>query len=155
MHNPFAAIEADPEALARHMVDRIFAEIPQYSRLGQASLYDDVYDQCLRHARLLPAVLRAGRAPSRDDLAFAREAAERRADAALPLDAFLHAFRVTHDVMWLRISEASEGDTALPLVRPLIEYIDIACTQVAEAYVRQEHRIHALADQERRDLLEN
>ena len=70
-HNPFAAIEAAPEVLARHMVDRIFAEIPSYSRLGQASLYDDVYGQCVLHARLLPAVLRAGRAPNRDDFAFA------------------------------------------------------------------------------------
>ena len=154
-HNPFAGIEADPEALARHMVGRIFAEIPSYSRLGQASLYDDVYDQCLRHARLLPTVLRAGRPPNRDDFAFAREAAERRAAAGLPLDAFLHAFRVTHSVMWTRSAEAGDTDAALPLVSPLIEYIDIASTQVAEAYVRQEQRIRAVADRERRDLLEN
>src|SRR4051795_7506501 len=137
------------------MVDRIFAEIPAYSRLGQASLYDDVYGQCLQHALLLPAVLRAGRAPNRDDFAFARKAAERRAAAGLPLDAFLHAFRVTHSVMWTRIAEAGDTDAAMPLVSPLIEYIDIASTQVAEAYVRQEQRIRALADRERRDLLEN
>ena len=154
-HNPLAGIEAAPDALARHMVDRIFAEIPAYSRLGQASLYDDVLDQCLRHARLLPAILRAGRAPTRDDFAFAREAAERRAGAGLPLDAFLHAFRVTHSVMWARIAESGDTDAALPLVSPLIEYIDVASTQVAEAYVRQEQRIRALADRERRDLLEN
>ena len=154
-HNPFAGIEDAPEALARHMVDRIFAEIPSYPRLGQASLYDDVYDQCLQHARLLPAVLRAGRAPNRDDFAFAREAAERRAAAGFPLDAFLHAFRVTHSVMWARIAEAGDADAAMPLVSPLIEYIDIASTQVAEAYVRQEQRIRVLADRERRDLLEN
>jgi len=154
-HNPFAGIEAEPEQLARHMVDRIFAEIPQYSRLGQAALYGDVYDQCLRHARLLPAVLRAGRAPTRADFAFAREAAERRASGGLPLDAFLHAFRVTHSVMWTRIAETGDAEAAMPLVRPLIEYIDIASTQVAEAYVRQEQRIRALADRERRDLLEN
>ena len=153
--NPFAGIEAAPEVLARYMVDRIFAEIPSYSRLGQASLYDDVYDQCLRHALLLPAVLRAGRAPNRDDFAFAREAAQRRATSGLPLDAFLHAFRVTHSVMWTSIAEAADTDAAMPLVTPLIEYIDIASTQVAEAYVRQEQRIHALADRERRDLLEN
>src|SRR4051812_43006433 len=155
MHNPFAGIEAAPEALARHMVDRIFEEIPAYSRLGQAALYDDVHGQCLKHALLLPAVLRAGRAPNRDDFAFAREAAERRAGAGLPLDAFLHAFRVTHSVMWTRIAEAGDTDAAMPLVSPLIEYIDIASTQVAEAYVRQEQRIRALADRERRDLLEN
>src|SRR3954470_20873630 len=137
------------------MVDRIFAEIPSYSRFGQTALYDDVYDQCLRHALLLPAVLRAGRAPNRDDFAFAREAAERRAAAGLPLDAFLHAFRVTHSVMWTRIAQTGDTDAAMPLVSPLIEYIDIASTQVAEAYVRQEQRIRALADRERRDLLEN
>jgi hypothetical protein len=154
-HNPFAGIEAAPEELARHMVDRIFTEIPSYSRLRQASLYDDVYDQCLRHARLLPAVLRAGRVPNRDDLAFAREAAERRAAAGFPLDAFLHAFRVTHSVMWTQIAEANDTGAAVPLVSLLIEYIDIASTQVAEAYVRHEHRIRALADRERRDLLEN
>jgi hypothetical protein len=154
-HNPFAGIEAAPDVLARHIVDRIFAEIPAYARLKQSSLYDDVYGQCLQHARLLPAVLRAGRTPNRDDFAFAREAAERRASAGLPLDAFLHAFRVTHSVMWASMAEASQADEALPLVRPLIEYLDIVSTQVAEAYVRQEQRIRALADRERRDLLEN
>src|SRR4051812_28194178 len=154
-HNPFAGIEAAPDVLARHIAERIFAEIPAYSRLDRASLYDDVYDQCLRHARLLPAVLRAGRAPSRDDLAFAREAAERRAAAGLPLDAFLHAFRVTHSVMWTSIAEAGDAEAAMSLVSPLIEYLDIASTQVAEAYVRQEQRLRALADRERRDLLEN
>ena len=155
LHNPFAGIEGAPEELARHIVDRIFAEIPSYARLGQASLYADVYDQCLQHALLLPAVLRAGRAPNRDDFAFARAAAERRAVAGLPLDAFLHAFRVTHSVMWTSIAEAGDADAALPLGTPLSEYMDIASTQVAEAYVRQEQRIHALADRERRDLLEN
>src|SRR4051812_460366 len=154
-HNPFAGIEAAPDVLARHIAERIFAEIPAYSRLDRASLYDDVYDQCLRHARLLPAVLRAGRAPSRDDLAFAREAAERRAAAGLPLDAFLHAFRVTHSVMWASIAEAGDAEAAMPLVSPLIEYLDITSTQVAEAYVRQEQRLRALVDRERRDLLEN
>ena len=154
-HNPLAGIEADPDQLARHMVDRIFTEVPAYGRFGQPTLYEDVIDQCRRHALLLPAVLRAGRAPNRDDLAFAREAATRRAAAGFPLDAFLHAFRVTHSVMWTRIAESNAHEAALPLVEPLIEYIDIACTQVAEAYLRQEQRIRALADRERRDLLEN
>ena len=32
-HNPLTGIEAAPEVLARHIVDRIFAEIPSYTRL--------------------------------------------------------------------------------------------------------------------------
>jgi len=153
--NVFGAIEAAPERLAERMLAGIRAEIPSYDRAASPRLLDDVYDQCLQHARLMPRVLAEGRTPTRDELAFAREAARRRAHGGVPLDAFLHAFRVAHGVMWEAIAEDADADVALPLVGPLIEYIDIVCTQVAEAYVREEQRISALADRERRDLLEN
>jgi PucR-like helix-turn-helix protein/diguanylate cyclase with GGDEF domain len=153
--NVFARIEAAPEALARRMADAITAEIPNYKRAQSERLLDDLYDQCLRHARLLPEVLRTRRMPTRDEFAFAREAAGRRVHSGIPLDAFLHAFRVTHGVMWEALAADAEAEHALPLVGLLIEYFDIASTQVAEAYVREEQRIHELADRQRRDLLEN
>jgi hypothetical protein len=155
LDNVFAAIEAAPEVLAQRMLDGILGEIPSYTRAGSPRLFEDVHGQCLQHAMLLPRVLGEGRAPTREELAFARDAARRRAGSGIPLDAFLHAFRVAHGVMWEAISENADPELALPLVGPLIEYIDIVSTQVAEAYVREEQRIHALADRERRDLLEN
>jgi len=151
----FDGIAADPEALAQRMLDLIWGEIPPYTRTKSDQLPEEVYEQCLHHAKLLPVVLRSGRMPTRDELAFAREAARRRAHGDVPLDAFLHAFRVAHGVMWEAIHDAGDPEFALPLVGLLIEYFDLVSTQVAEAYVREEQRIHALADRERRDLVEN
>src|SRR5688500_12274820 len=96
------------------MLDAIRAEIPTYARAPER-LLDDVYDQCLQHARLLPAVLRAGRMPNRGDLAFARDAARRRAHGDVPLDAFLHAFRTAHGVMWDAFADEAVGERARPL----------------------------------------
>src|SRR3954451_15899646 len=136
------------------MLEAIRAEIPIYARAAPR-LLDDVYDQCLHHATLLPVLLRTGRVPSRDDLAFAREAARRRAHGDIPLDAFLHAFRAAHAVMWKAISETADDELVRALGSALIEYLDIVSTLVAQTYLREEQRIHALADRERRDRLEN
>ena len=46
-------------------------------------------------------------------------------------------------------------DAAITLARPAMQYIDISSTQVAEAYLKEEHRLLTTADRERRDLLEN
>lgn len=153
--NVFDSVAAAPEVLAERMVDAIWAEIPAYTRAESPRLRDDVYDQCLHHAKLLPEVLGADRTPTRDELAFAREAACRRAGGGFALDAFLHAFRVAHGVMWEAISESADAREALPLAGRLIEYFDVVSTQVAEAYVREEQRVHAVADRERRDLVES
>ncbi len=148
------------DQLGAQMLARIRAEILPYARTQDEQLLADVADQCLRHARLLPAVLRMRRVPTREELAFARTAAKRRVRDGVPLDAFLHAFRVAHGVMWEAIADelsttGAGEQLAFPLVSALIEYFDVASMQVAEAYASEQQRVHALADRARRDLVEN
>jgi PucR-like helix-turn-helix protein/diguanylate cyclase with GGDEF domain len=146
-------------ALADAMVEAIQAEIPSYAS-ASTSLIEDVRRHCEAHAHLILVVSASGRAPRRDELGFAREAAARRVRHGVPLDAMLQAFRVGHRRVWDAIMEESAvtplgRDAALALARPTMEYNDIAATQVAEAYLKEEQRLLATADRERRDLLEN
>lgn len=145
--------------LAAAMVEAILAEIPPYAR-AMDGVVEDVRAHCDAHAGLILEVARADRSPQREELVFAREAAGRRVRQGIPLDGLLQAFRVGHRTVWEAIvSEAAESqegrDAAIALVRPAMEYIDICSTQVAEAYLKEEQRLDASADRERRDLLED
>jgi hypothetical protein len=146
-------------ALADAMVEAIQAEIPPYGG-APPSVVEDVRSHCITHARLILEVSGADRPPRREELAFAREAAARRVRQGIPLEALLQAFRVGHRTVWEGIVEEAantpEGrDAAVALARPAMQYIDISSTQVAEAYLKEEHRLLTTADRERRDLLEN
>ncbi len=145
--------------LADAMVVAIQGEIPAYARASDR-VVQDVREHCDTHAGLILEVSRVDRAPRRQELAFARDAAARRVRQGIPLDALLAAFRVGHRTVWEAIlDEAQETpggrDAALVLARPAMQYIDIASTQVAEAYLKEEQRLLATADREQRDLLEN
>jgi hypothetical protein len=153
------ALLADCASLAEAMVAAIQAEIPAYAS-ARPRVIDDVRAHCEAHARLILVVSAANRTPHRDELRFAREAAARRVRHGIPLDALLQAFRVGHRKVWDAIVEEADDtprgrDAALALARPAMEYNDIAATQVAEAYLKEEQRLLATADRERRDLLEN
>lgn len=154
-----ATLLARQTELAEVMVEAILAEIPPYARALEG-VVEDVRAHCDAHAGLILEVARDDRAPLREELVFAREAARRRVRQGIPLDGLLQAFRVGHRTVWEAIvneGAASEDgrDAAIALVRPAMEYIDICSTQVAEAYLKEEQRLDASADRERRDLLED
>ncbi len=128
--------------LAEAMVENIKAEIPPYLRTADAAVLEDVLAHCERHAELILAVARQAREPLRAELAFAREAGVRRVRQGIPIDGLLAAFRVGHRTVWDAILEEADDGTvgreaAIALARPAMEYIDIASTQVAEAYTRE------------------
>lgn len=153
------ALLARQTELAEEMVVAILAEIPPYAR-AIPGVVEDVRAHCEAHAGLILEVARADRAPLREELGFARDAAHRRVRQGIPLDGLLQAFRVGHRTVWEAILDEAtptqEGrDAAIALVRPAMEYIDICSTQVAEAYIKEQQRLDASADRERRDLLED
>jgi len=155
-----AALEGRQEQLAERMLAAIVAEIGAYDRPGGAMLAGDVQEHCRLHVGLLMRSLRAGRGPDRDDLAFAREAAARRVHQGIPLDGLLQAFRVGHRTLWQAIvDEASPSppgrEAAIALAGEAMDYIDLASTHVAEAYLRESGQLAELTQRRRRDLLEN
>src|ERR1700733_4925551 len=92
------ALHADLEELAERAVARMPEEIPAYAG-RDAAFFADVRDQVSRHFRTKMAALEH-RPLSRQDPAFARPCALRRARAGIALDDFLHAFRIGRQVFW-------------------------------------------------------
>ena len=155
-----AALEAREDSLAQSMLSAILAEIGSYGRPQGEALLADVREHCRLHVDLLMRSLRAGRDPDRADLGFAREAAARRVHQGIPLDGLLQAFRVGHRTLWQAIvdeaSDEPEGrEAAIALAGEAMEYIDLASTHVAEAYLRESGELAELTQRRRRDLLEN
>jgi sugar diacid utilization regulator len=155
-----ATLEGRQERLSEAMLGAIVAEIGAYDRAGFEALAGDVQEHCRLHVGLLMRSLRAGRGPDRDDLGFAREAAARRVHQGIPLDGLLQAFRVGHRTLWQAIvDEAAPSpagrEAAIALAGEAMDYIDLASTHVAEAYLRESGQLAELTQRRRRDLLEN
>jgi hypothetical protein len=155
-----AALEQREDALSEAMLEAILGEIGAYDRPASEALLSDVREHCRLHVDLLLKSLRAGRDPDRADLGFARDAAARRVHQGIPLDGLLQAFRVGHRTLWQAIvDEASSSpagrDAAIALAGEAMEYIDLASTHVAEAYLRESGQLAELIQRRRRDLLEN
>jgi DNA-binding PucR family transcriptional regulator len=153
-----SALQADVDELAERALARIPEEIPAY-RGRDAAFFADVLDQLRRHYRTKLAALEH-RPLSRQDLAFARPCALRRARAGIALEDFLHAFRIGRQVFWEavveRAGESQAGhEAALELATEVMRYSDIACTHASRAYVEYQQHLVADADRERRDLLEH
>ena len=154
-----AALEGRQERLSEAMLGAIVAEIGSYRPRGE-TLAGDVQEHCRLHVELLMRSLRAGHGPDRDDLSFAREAAARRVHQGIPLDGLLQAFRVGHRTLWQAIvDEAAPSpagrEAAIALAGEAMDYIDLASTHVAEAYLRESGQLAELTQRRRRDLLEN
>jgi len=155
-----AALELREDELAEAMLGAILVDIGSYDRPGGETLLNDVREHCRLHVDLLLKSLRAGRDPDRADLGFAREAAARRVHQGIPLDGLLQAFRVGHRTLWQAIvDEAATSpagrEAAIRLAGDAMEYIDLASTHVAEAYLRESGQLAELIQRRRRDLLEN
>jgi sugar diacid utilization regulator len=155
-----AALELREGELAEAMLGAILGEIGSYDRPSGQALMADVREHCRLHVDLLMRSLRAGRDADRTDLSFARDAAARRVHQGIPLDGLLQAFRVGHRTLWQAIvDEASDSaagrEAAIALAGEAMEYIDLASTHVAEAYLRESGQLAELVQRRRRDLLEN
>lgn len=155
-----AALELREGELAEAMLGAILGEIGSYDRPGGEALLTDVREHCRLHVDLLLRSLRAGRDPDRSDLTFARDAAARRVHQAIPLDGLLQAFRVGHRTLWQAIVDEAAStragrEAAIRLAGEAMEYIDLASTHVAEAYLRESGQLAELIQRRHRDLLEN
>jgi hypothetical protein len=134
-------------------------EIPAYAAAGPP-LFADARHQIQLHYRLKLDRLLGEDDVSLDDLAFARNAAMRRARSGFALEDYINAFRVGQQVFWEAVLDAAGPtaagrEAALSLATPLMRYCDFASTHAGHAYA--EFRQHAVADadRERRDLLEH
>jgi sugar diacid utilization regulator len=94
------------------------------------------------------------------ELAFIGPHAALRARRGVPLADFLQAFRIGHRVIWDAIVEFAAEDeqaaaAALDAARLVMEFIDLASTHAAQAYLEAQQLLLAEGDRVRRDLLED
>jgi hypothetical protein len=147
-------------SIAEQMVRAIADEIPEYASSDDAAtVLADVTAHCDAQAQAFFSSFLSGAPPEALDIGFAEDAVTRRVRQGVPLEAILHSFRIGHQVAWSAILEHADrvrgGRTAaVLLVDPSIRFIDAMSTLVADVYVREQQRAIAVADRERRDVLE-
>lgn len=160
-----AALDQIVEALrARKMelvevgVERIFNEIPAYTRLAHTTFVADVREHVELHHDVVIRSLAARRPLEREELGFMRSQVTRRV-GRIPLADFMQGFRVYLEVLWDALLESAVDEhtreAALEAAGVVIRYINSAATEAAEVYVEAERLLLAQGDRVRRDLLDD
>ncbi|HVF54048.1 MAG TPA: helix-turn-helix domain-containing protein [Actinomycetota bacterium] len=136
----------------------IWEAVPSYGRAGEV-LKDDVNDAVRENVAALSKVLSEGRDVRRDELEPIERVGARRAEAGIPLDDVLHAYRTVSRVCWDILAEecrAYPGDAleaTIGLAEAVLRYTDQISTAVAEAYAQAQRAIVREQEGARREFL--
>jgi hypothetical protein len=139
-------------------VGAISEMVPSYGRRGDL-LMEDVRDAVRGNVATLSQVLSQGRDVRKEELEAIERVGARRAEAGIPLDDVLHAYRTVSRVCWDILSEecrAYEGDAleaAIQLAQAVLRYTDEISTRVAEAYAHAQRAIVREQEGARREFL--
>lgn len=146
------------DEVTNRCTEAIAATVPAYGRGGEP-LMQDVHDAVRGNVATLANVLSEGRDPRKDELDAIERVGARRAEAGIPLDDVLHAYRTVSRVCWDVLAEecrAYEGDAlepAIELAQSVLRYTDLISTSVAEAYARAQRAIVREQEGARREFL--
>jgi DNA-binding PucR family transcriptional regulator len=147
------------EAIGDVMVERYRAEIVDYATADSA-LLEDVRTVSVDNARTLLVSVRDGTVPGAEELERSATAAARRVHQGIPLEAFLHAFRLWSQIVWeqvlreARTDRPGEREAALRLAGSLMEHVDRVSSAGALAYLDEVQGVWSDQETVRRDLLE-
>ncbi|MEA2508466.1 MAG: hypothetical protein QOG21_548 [Actinomycetota bacterium] len=132
--------------------------IPSYNRAGEP-LMEDVRESVRENVANLSQVLSQGRDVRRDELEAIERVGARRAEAGIPLDDVLHAYRTVTRVCWDALAEECRGfsgdalEATIELAQSTLRYTDVISTAVAEAYARAQRAIVREQEGARREFL--
>lgn len=133
--------------------------VPAYSR-AHDGLMDDVREAVRENVETLALVLTQRRDVRPEELAAIERVGARRAEANIPLDDVLHAYRTVSRVCWDMLAEECrahrDGDAleaAIALAEAVLRYTDQISTAVAQAYARAQHAIVREQEGARREFL--
>jgi hypothetical protein len=132
--------------------------IPSYERAG-GPVMDDVREAVRENVTTLCQVLSQVRDIRRDELEAIERVGARRAEAGIPLDDVLHAYRTVSRVCWDALAEECRGfsgdalEATIELARATLRYTDAISTAVAEAYARAQRAIVREQEGARREFL--
>jgi hypothetical protein len=136
----------------------IWEAVPAYARVGE-DVMEDVRDAVRENVAILSRVLSQGRDVGRDDLEVIERTGARRAEAGIPLQDVLHAYRTVSRVCWDILAEECRrqpGDVVEPtiaLAEAVMRYTDQLSTTVADAYARAQRAIVREQEGARREFL--
>jgi hypothetical protein len=146
-----AELEAERDALADAVVERIRVAVPEFRPLPRGTLRRAVVNTLQREL----AALREIRAPTALELEAAAAIGRERAEQGVSVEAVLHAHRVAVSVLWGRFGElarARDADVACVLAfsETLWRWADAVMEVVAAAHRAVELQL-AREEQQRRD----
>src|ERR1700761_316786 len=145
-------------SIGRSMARRIVSQIPEYEAAG-ADVVADLESLAIETSRLLGQMLAGEIVGDRDDLEVIRTRVARRVDQGIPLEPFLHAYRVAQGEYWRACSRQSQAadlsrEAAFALGSRLHEAMDTITAHAAEGYLREESRMSRRSGRATRDLVE-
>jgi hypothetical protein len=132
--------------------------IPSYAHLGEP-LMDEVRRSVRSNVEILGSVLGDGREIAPAELREFERVGARRAEAGIPLQDVLHAYRTVSRACWDVLAEECRnfaGDALEPtleLARTVLRYTDQVSGCVAEAYARAQRSIVREREGARREFL--
>ena len=147
------------DAIGDAMVERYRAEIVDYAT-ADPQLLEDVRTVSVDNARSLLAHVVDDTVLTAEELDRSAGAAARRVHQGIPLDAFLHAFRLWTQILWgeilaeARTDRPGEREAALHLAGRLMAHVDRVSSAGALAYLAEVQGVWSDQEILRRDLLE-
>ena len=140
-------------------VGAIIDGIPSYARLGEP-LREDLSQSVRGNVAILAQVLGQGREIARDELQAIERVGARRAEAGIPLEDVLHAYRTVSRKSWDVLAEECRGyddgnalEPTIELAEAVLRYTDLISTCVADAYARAQRSIVREQEGARREFL--
>jgi sugar diacid utilization regulator len=147
------------DAIGDVMVDRYRSEIVDYAT-ADAALLDDVRTVSVDNARSLLDNLLDGQEMKPEELERSATAAARRVHQGIPLEAFLHAFRLWGQIFWeqvlqeARTDRPGEREAALRIAAGVMAHADQVSSAGALAYLEEVQGVWSDQEIVRRDVLE-
>ncbi|MFD3746962.1 PucR family transcriptional regulator [Nocardia sp. NPDC058633] len=146
------------DEIADDVMVKIRDQLPGYATAAPGVL-DDVHDQLARLSRTGLGALLEHRRVCPADVAYARQAAARRARTGLPLVDYIAAFRLGQRAIWKSLL-AHAGDSeagraaVLSLAGPLARYTDLISTQATDAYLEFQQYVAAESGRDSQALMD-
>ena len=136
----------------------IWDAVPSYERSGEV-LREDVMQAVRGNVEALAQVLSQQRDVRREELETIERVGARRAEAAIPLDDVLRAYRTVSRVCWDVLADecrslTTDGvDTTIALAEAVLRYTDEISTTVADAYAQAQRTIVRQQEGARQEFL--
>ena len=151
------------DEVVERCTERICDTIPSYER-SREQMRDELARSVRENVGILARILSQDREVSREEIEPIERVGARRAEAGIPLDDVLHAYRTVSRCCWDVLAEecrryqssypgASSLEVTIGLAEAVLRYTDEISTAVAKAYSRAQRSIVRQQEGARREFL--